>query len=231
MKKFRYLLVSIFAFVLIMQTSVFSEPMAEAATPVAILMKIIKDVQFKTGEKDYINAKLGQSLSSGDEVKTGAKSLAQIKFTDGSIINIRENSSLKIYADKKGKDISKTTHLDKGNLQFNVSKQDAEEFKFTTPTMVASIRGTEGAIDIQNDGSSLLLCTKGAIDIEALLGNRETGNINGGQFAKVGLEGKLEIGDISPEQMKKVENLKKSNTKKVTIKTNAGSIVIEYLSE
>jgi hypothetical protein len=229
MKKISSLLIVLLIIVFVSNS--YSEGLAEPATPVAIVMKVIKDVKLKTAEaSNWSGAKIGQQLSTGDEIKTEAKSLAVIKFTDGSIINVRENSSLKIYADKKNKQISKNTYIDKGDVQFNVNKQEAEEFKFTTPTMVASIRGTQGAFNVKEE-ESMLLCTEGSIFIEALLGSRQTGDITGGQFAKVGTEGNINIGQISPEQMNKIENMKKSNSKKVTIKTNAGNIVIEYLSE
>jgi hypothetical protein len=209
----------------------YSKVIKESASPVAVIMKVINDVIYKNVQSDWTAAKIGQPLSTGDEIKTGEKSLALIKFTDGSILNVREKSSLKIYADKKDKEILKNTFIENGNVEFNVNKQENEEFKFTTPTMVASIRGTEGYIGNLSDGSSILVCEKGSIDVEASLGNKQTGNIKGGQFAKVGKEGDIETGTVTEEQQKLNDKMKKSNTKKIIIKTNSGDLIIDYIAD
>ena len=123
------------------------------ASPIAIVMKVVKDVSFKKVDGDWTTIKIGQALSTGDEIKTGAKSLALVKFTDNSILRVRENCSIKIYADKNDKQISKNTYIGKGGVNFEVAKQQQnEEFQFTTPTMVASIRGTKGFFQVGDEG-------------------------------------------------------------------------------
>jgi len=77
-----------------------------ADSPVAIMMKVVKDVTLKKAEADWSSVKIGAALSTNDEIKTGSQSLALIKFTDNSILRVRENSTLKIYADKANKEIS-----------------------------------------------------------------------------------------------------------------------------
>jgi len=54
-------------------------------TKVALVKKIVKDVTYKkAGVSDWDVAKSGVPLKDGEQVKTGAKSLALILFTDGS---------------------------------------------------------------------------------------------------------------------------------------------------
>lgn len=202
----------------------------KSKNPVALITKVVQDVQVKTDDKDWAQAKQAQLLESGNEVKTGKKSLALIKFTDNSLLRVVENTSLKIYADKKAatKDISKNTHVDKGELGFEVKKQQDEEFKFTTPTMVASIRGTSGTVEVYDDGTSLLSVETGEVEVNATLGEKQSGNVTAGNFAMVNLEGQINIEESTPDILKKQEKTKRSETNKLMIKTNRGFIIIEY---
>ena len=198
--------------------------------PVAILMKTIKDVSYKKGSSDWTTAKSGIPLSTNDEIKTGDKSLALIKFTDNSILRVRENSSLKIYADKNNKDLSKNTYIDKGKVGFQVTHQQNEEFKFTTPTMVASIRGTAGLFDVNQD-STLLILGEGSVELKGLEGLRESGLLTAGNYAVVGRNGGVTIYPNGDAQTQALENSKKTNIKRLTIKTNQGDLIIEYLGD
>ena len=209
---------------------VFAGNNPKSKNPVALITKVVQDVQVKTDDKDWTQAKQAQLLESGNEVKTGKKSLALIKFTDNSLLRVVENTSLKIYADKKTatKDISKNTHVDKGELGFEVKKQQDEEFKFTTPTMVASIRGTSGTVEVYDDGTSLLSVETGEVEVNATLGDKQSGNVTAGKYAMVNLEGQVNIEESTPEILKKQERTKRSETNKLMIKTNKGFIIIEY---
>lgn len=202
-----------------------------AEAPVAIVMKIVKDVNFKKADGDWSTVKIGQPLATGDEVKTGSKSLALIKFTDNSILRVRENCSIKIYADKSNKQISKNTYINKGDVNFKVTKQENEEFQFTTPTMVASIRGTEGMIGVDENGNSSLFVEEGSVDYTTTVGEQKKGNVRGGNFASVDKDGQIDQGSISDQMRKKLENAKKTNTKKIIIDTNQGELIIEYLED
>ncbi|MDP3682815.1 MAG: FecR family protein, partial [Ignavibacteria bacterium] len=201
------------------------------ASPIAIVMKVVKDVSFKKADGDWTTIKIGQALSTGDEIRTGAKSLALVKFTDNSILRVRENCSIKIYADKNEKVISKNTYIGKGGVNFEVAKQQQnEEFQFTTPTMVASIRGTKGFFQVGDNGTVLVL-EEGAVDYKSLLGEQIKGNVRGGNSVVFTNDGQVTVSTISPQQQRQLEDSKKTNTKKIIIKTNQGDLIIEYLEE
>lgn len=207
------------------------DPPPAGDSPVAVIMKTVKNVTLKKSSGDWGMAKVGIPLATNDEIKTGEKSLALVKFTDNSILRIRENSALKIYADKNKGDLSKNTYLDKGKVGFNVSKQENEEFKFTTPTMVASIRGTEGFLAVGDDGNSLLVCTEGSIDVTATQGLKESGTVNGGNYAVIGNDGNVQGGQITPQMQNDNENLRKQTIKRLIIQTDEGELIIEYLGD
>ncbi len=201
-------------------------------TPVALVKKIIKDVTYKkAGVSDWENAKTGLPLKDGEEVRTGSKSLALILFSDGSgLLRVRENAILHIYGAKDGKKLNKNTFIEKGLIGFDVNKQGDEEFKFTTPTAVASIRGTAGFIDVDDNNTTTLSLESGTVEFESTKGEKKSGTVTGGNTAKIDFEGNIEINPASEEDKKKNEQTRSLTTKKVIIKTNRGTVVLEYYS-
>jgi len=142
-------------------------PMAATALPpaeptVALVSKVILDVTRKEVGKDWQKAKRGETLSSGDKVKTGEQSVAIIKFKDNSLVRVREKTELTVTGTVSGSAFSKSVNIQKGVVGFNVQKQRAsEEFRFSSPTSVASIRGTGGSLTINT--SDTLVVTEGLV--------------------------------------------------------------------
>jgi hypothetical protein len=124
---------------------------ASAAAPsgsgntVGLISKVIQDVTLKQVDKDWQKAEKGEPLASGDRVKTGERSIAIIKFLDNSLVRVRELSELAISGTLKGGAFLKSVDLQNGVVGFSIQKQrPQEEFRFSSPTSVASIRGTAG---------------------------------------------------------------------------------------
>ena len=133
---------------------------------IAVVTKVILDVTRKESGREWIVANRGETLASGDRVRTGAgKSLAVIKFKDNSFVKVRENSELTITGELKGSDFRKDVSLLKGVIGFSVQKQRKdEEFRFTSPTSVASIRGT-GGLFIARTSNDTLIVTDGNVHL------------------------------------------------------------------
>jgi len=201
-------------------------------TPVALVKKIVKDVSYKkAGQSDWDLAKTGDALFDGGQVKTGSKSLALVLFTDGSgLLKVRENAVLNIYGQRNNKQIDKNTYIDKGLIGFEVNKQEDAEFKFTTPTAVASIRGTLGFIEVGSDSSTTISLENGSVEIQALRGNRGSGRVTGGNTARIDPLGNVNLNAASDEDRKKNSATRQLTTKKVKIKTPQGDLEIEYYS-
>ncbi len=203
-------------------------------TPVALIKKIVKDVSYRPDEQsDWEIAKTGKPLADGEEIRTGYKSLALVLFTDGSgLLRVRENSILHIYGDREGNKIDKNTLITKGKVGFDVAKQSEDEsFKFTTPTVVASIRGTEGLINVSDDSTTTVICQIGLIALNSVLGNQSSGNVAGGSTAIVRTDGSIEVRKSTDEENNEVEKTKQNEINKLKMKTNEGSIEIEYLPD
>lgn len=202
----------------------------ENKTPVALVRKVVKDVKHENIEKQVNDAKPGTPLLDGELVKTGFKSLALVKFLDGSLIRVRENSSLTVHGKKEGQKQVANTIIHSGELNFDVQKQEEDEFKFTTPTGIASIRGTSGNIQVGEEETTFLLET-GRVELEATQGEKGTGTLTPGKFAKIGTDGKIVIGDLTDEQKMKLRNAKLTKVKTLRIQTENGLYEIEFLDK
>ena len=134
-----------------------------AVPSIALLSKVILDVTRKDDAADWRKAARGDILNSGNKVKTGEKSLAVVKFKDNSMIRVRELSELTIGATQQGGAFSKSVQIETGVVGFSISKQQRnEEFRFTSPTSVASVRGTQGVI-VSSPSADTLTVTEGLV--------------------------------------------------------------------
>ncbi len=202
-------------------------------TPIALVKKIVKNVTYRVDQdSDWELAKTGMPLNSGEQVKTGFRSLALVLFTDGSgLLRVRENSILNILGKKSDKNLNKNTVIEKGFVGFEINKQEAEEFKFTTPTAVAAIRGTEGFIEVGDKNLSTIACSEGKIEVESLIGIKSKIFVEGGFFAVQQPNGYFKIRKLTKEMLNKLKQTKKSALEKIKIETKEGIIEVEYYSD
>ncbi|MFH1196432.1 MAG: FecR family protein, partial [bacterium] len=199
-------------------------------TPVALIKKVVQDVTYKTqGMDDWEKAKVGIALNDGEEVKTGFKSFALVLFTDGSgILRVRENSILHIYGEKKEKSMDKNTFIEQGKISFEVSKQDEdEEFKFTTPTVVASIRGTEGLINVTS-GTTDFFLHRGSAFLQATMGSQQNGTVGANQIVRIDSTGNVNIIEATQQAMDEFTQSLQIETEKLKIQSDSHEIEIEY---
>jgi len=78
---------------------------------------------------------------------------------------VRAESELTVTGSMTGSAFSKAVELDAGAVGFNVAKQQTgEEFRFTSPTSVASIRGTGGQF-ICGAGTDTLTVLNGTVTL------------------------------------------------------------------
>ncbi|HEV8537945.1 MAG TPA: FecR family protein [Bacteroidota bacterium] len=138
---------------------------SENAT-LALITKTVQDVTRKSPPVDWTKAAKGDPLISGGQVKTGSKSFAVVKFIDNSIIRVREFSEL-IISGQSGApgSLSKGVQLRNGAFGFDIKKQKQDEqFQLTSPTSVASIRGTKGKLS-GGRGNDTLIVTEGIVNL------------------------------------------------------------------
>jgi hypothetical protein len=112
----------------------------------AYIIKVVKDVEQRSkATSGWSKAMLLSELKAGYEVRTQEKSFAMIKFADESKVSVREKSIITIQGEVSGgKILNRDVFIERGRAIFNIKKQETEQFRFTSPISVASIRGTEG---------------------------------------------------------------------------------------
>ena len=156
----------------------------------AVLVKVVRDVTKKTPTTTgWQKALTADRLSDGYQVRTDDGSAAIVRFVDQSTIIVRAKSIVTITGKVRGKQIlDRDVYTDRGNVQFTVKKQESEQFKFSSPVSVASIRGTTGAYG-SADSTSDLTINEGLATFTNLFSNEskdvgsgQTGHIYGHNF-------------------------------------------------
>jgi len=158
---------------------------------IGVLSKAVLDVTHKPSGQDWATATRGQALSQGHTLRTGEKSVAIVKFKDNSLLRLRELSEVTLSGSQSGQSLSKSVDLLNGVIGFSVSKQRAgEEFRFSTPTSVASIRGTGGSLS--KGATDVLVVVEGVVNFL----NRVSGKAVDVQAGFTGVswpDGKLDV--------------------------------------
>ncbi len=92
------------------------------------------------------------ALKPGDEVRTHARSRAEVRLGDGVLVRLKENTIFKIVRLKSSKDAFHVSlRLLGGKILLKVAKSLGQGFrvKVRTPTAVATVRGTMFIVDAQ----------------------------------------------------------------------------------
>ena len=158
----------------------------------AYIVKVIRDVNMKSPATGWQKAVPLSKLKSGYEVQTDKGSLAMILFADQSKLILREKSVVTIKGEVQGKEIlSRSVHMDRGNMIFNVKKAETEQFRFSSPISVASIRGTQGGYVSGGNADSLTIL-EGFADFTNSLSGR-TGGVGAGHTGVADSSGNFNV--------------------------------------
>jgi len=153
------------------------------ADNIALVLKVKGKVYIVRGEDtaNTLKPKRCFKLQDGDKILTDAKSYAAVRYIDdASTIRIRANSTCYIRGKKEKNEILKNVYLEVGTILARVTQQKGR-FEVSTPTSVASVKGTqwiseqkpltgqfkgltrhyglEGIVEISNEGGTALLHT------------------------------------------------------------------------
>ncbi len=159
-----------------------------------------------------MKARKGQALKVGDIVRVGKRSLARIKYYDGSYVKIAPNTVLKI-KDEKG------VYLSKGRVFSKVRKILGKKgFYVSTQTAVAGVRGTEFEVKIEGDSGVEIAVYKGKVEVVNLKSMKKE-LLERGKALKVSLKGemkelKIDVRELRDE-WKEVEKEAKSYQKEI----------------
>ena len=183
-----------------------SDARAADKSPVATMHKPVGSVEC-SADGPWKKAVPAMPLYSGNRVRTGAASFAIVKFLERSILRVQELSEVTISGTKSpGKEFSKNVLLGRGTVGFSVKKRPNEKFEFTTPTSVASIRGTEGALISERDSSDLLVLSVGIVVLTNIFSNRSV-TVNQGETGLSFPNGQISVRVSVPEDLRRMQRV------------------------
>lgn len=154
------------------------------AEPMAVVIRARGKVTvYNAQTKKTIPVRLGTRLYAGSKVITKDKSFAALKFLDdNSLVRIRPNSSCTIEGKREKSGFFKNLFLDVGTVFAQIVKQQSV-FQITTPTSVASVKGTKFWAKQEFKGGTYYYGEEGVVEISnekgwALLRKGETGYVS-----------------------------------------------------
>lgn len=144
--------------------------------------------------------KIGTLLFNGDRLFTEKFGMVAILFIDGSLLKVKELSdvTLNTTAIGEGK-IDTKVDLPLGEVWTKVTRRESK-FEIHTPSSVASVKGTEFAVNVDQSGNSSLMVFQGNVEFRNDMGSVLVKQ-NRTSSAKVG-EPPLEPVKMSTQQKK-----------------------------
>jgi ferric-dicitrate binding protein FerR (iron transport regulator) len=123
-------------------------------------------------------ADTGTSLFVGSSLRTGPRSVAEIKYDDGSMTRVGSRSNL-VINDRK-------INIKRGYIWGKVDKNKTKGLKIFTATAIASITGTEFFVEVNSDKSTTITVLEGSIEVEGKAGKVK---VTEGTYATVDVDG------------------------------------------
>lgn len=148
----------------------------------------------KKQEKEWKKAKLYAELSTGDRIRTMLSAKCDLKLSDGSLINIKENSIMDItQLLEDGAKTNSSFKLWMGEIKARIQRLKTKDssMNFHTPTAVMGLRGTTVWLAVDWSGRTRCGFTEGHGYIQTDKEGEKA--VNEGEEANVSLEGDIEI--------------------------------------
>lgn len=178
----------------------FSSTLVASKVAVAIKVKGKVSILYKGNDTDQI-LKSGSPLSNQDRIITDKDGFVMIMYLDDkTVVKILGNSTLDILGDRSGKTINKSIDIKYGKIAANVKPQDGKDFTISTPTSVASVKGTELAINSDPSRGDSFTLIEGLIEITNSVTGEST-DVQQGETAVSTPEGSLEVSKTSEEDL------------------------------
>jgi len=175
---------------------------APAGNNIALFWVVKNKVEKKDSSDQWIKVKKGDLIYGGNYVRTEKESFTLVKFNDASTLRLGPNAEVQIYGDKN----PQSANVSSGDVGFTMTKRTKGQFEFTTPTSVASIRGTEGIMIVQLDGTDFLTIVEGLVQFYNKFSNK-TIDVSAGQTGESSKDGKLNVHQSTQEDLNRLSQL------------------------
>lgn len=146
-----------------------------AAAPQGYIHEVRGDVRIAVGSAQPVTAEKNRGLVNNATITTGPNSNAVLKFIDGTVIALNENTSFQIqkyeYNAQSPSTMSMLFSMLRGGLRAitgAVSAKNRDAFRLATPTATIGIRGTEFMAQLVNP--LYVQVTSGAVSLSNAAG-------------------------------------------------------------
>lgn len=159
----------------------------------AMTTKVSGQVTLTKGSAAAIPLKRGTVLFSGDNIVTGADGVAIVMFLDDrTILRIQRNSDLSLAGNVLATGIDKQINIQHGKLKAEVAEQRQGQFLISTPTSVASVKGTDFWVTSDPVLGDIFLGISGLIEVQNLISN-EVIEVGGGEVGTSTIDGETSV--------------------------------------
>ena len=173
-----------------------------SSSKVAIAIKTKGDVSvIYKGLNSAQVLKPGSPLSNQDKIKTGKNGyIALMYLDDKTVVKMLDNSDLTIMGDRSGNKINKSLDIKYGRIAANVKPQKGKEFRISTPTSVASVKGTEFAIQSDPSSGDSFTLIEGLIEVTNSVTGEST-QVQEGETAVSTPDGSLDVAETTSDDL------------------------------
>ena len=145
--------------------------------------------------------KPGSPLSHRDKIKTGKNGFIALMYLDDkTVVKMLGNSDLTIMGDRSGNKINKSLDIKYGRIAANVKPQKGKEFRISTPTSVASVKGTEFAIQSDPSSGDSFTLIEGLIQVTNSITGEST-QVQEGETAISTPDGSLDVAETTSDDL------------------------------
>ena len=145
--------------------------------------------------------KPGSPLSHQDKIKTGKNGFIALMYLDDkTVVKMLGNSDLTIMGDRSGNKINKSLDIKYGRIAANVKPQKGKEFRISTPTSVASVKGTEFAIQSDPSSGDSFTLIEGLIQVTNSITGEST-QVQEGETAISTPDGSLDVAETTSDDL------------------------------
>ncbi len=139
----------------------------QIATDSAVVTSQYGSVQVRHGTAGYTTAKLNEVLKSGDAIKTGADSRAELGLGNGGYVRMDENSQLLLTHIQSGGTTSFQALMGGVWVTLENALTGGSRFEVNMPSAVASVKGTVFRCEVGEDGASETFVYEGEVEVTA----------------------------------------------------------------
>ena len=163
------------------------------AEKIAFTTKVSGQVNLVNLQEQTVPLKRGTVINAGEQIVSLSDGLAVIMFIDDkSLLRVQRNTTLTISGERSATAISKQIDMQFGKLRAQISEQRQGAFVISTPTSVASVKGTDFWATSDPVLGDIFLGIEGLIEVENLISG-EVIRVGGGQMGTSKPDGTTEV--------------------------------------